>query len=71
MKLDMPCPAAAGGSLPGLRTPITIDGARMASGRPSPRRGEHTRDILREIGIDWETTPERAQTRPARGAVSG
>jgi crotonobetainyl-CoA:carnitine CoA-transferase CaiB-like acyl-CoA transferase len=71
MKLDMPCPAAAGGSLPGLRTPITIDGARMASGRPSPRRGEHTQDILREIGIDWETAPERAQARPARGAVSG
>jgi crotonobetainyl-CoA:carnitine CoA-transferase CaiB-like acyl-CoA transferase len=50
MKIDMPSPAAVGGTLPGLRTPITLDGARMASGRPSPRLGEHTQDILREIG---------------------
>ncbi len=52
MKLDMPCAAAASGSLPGLRTPITLDGARMASGRPSPRLGEHTREVLREIGME-------------------
>jgi crotonobetainyl-CoA:carnitine CoA-transferase CaiB-like acyl-CoA transferase len=68
MKIAMPSPAAAGGSLPGLRTPITIDGARMASGRPSPRLGEHTQDILREIGI--ERAPDDAKTRPARSAAS-
>jgi crotonobetainyl-CoA:carnitine CoA-transferase CaiB-like acyl-CoA transferase len=62
MQLEMPYPAAAKGSLPGLRTPITIDGARMASGRPSPRRGEHSHDILREIGMD------AAPARPARVA---
>jgi crotonobetainyl-CoA:carnitine CoA-transferase CaiB-like acyl-CoA transferase len=68
MQLDMPCPAAAKGSLPGLRTPITIDGARMASGRPSPRLGEHSQEVLREIGME----PAAAQVRrPARSAASG
>jgi crotonobetainyl-CoA:carnitine CoA-transferase CaiB-like acyl-CoA transferase len=50
MRLDLPSDAAKGGTIPGLRTPITIDGQGMASERPSPRLGEHTQDILREIG---------------------
>jgi crotonobetainyl-CoA:carnitine CoA-transferase CaiB-like acyl-CoA transferase len=50
MRLDMPCPAAAAGRMPGVRTPIKINGMPMSSGRPSPRRGEHTAEILREIG---------------------
>ncbi|MGA2129642.1 MAG: CaiB/BaiF CoA-transferase family protein [Xanthobacteraceae bacterium] len=50
MRIDMPSETAAGGSIPGVRTPIKIDGRVMSSGRPSPRRGEHTEEILREIG---------------------
>jgi crotonobetainyl-CoA:carnitine CoA-transferase CaiB-like acyl-CoA transferase len=50
MRLDMPSAAAATGKIPGVRTPIKIDGRPMSSGRPSPRRGEHTEEILREIG---------------------
>jgi crotonobetainyl-CoA:carnitine CoA-transferase CaiB-like acyl-CoA transferase len=50
MRIDMPSTAAAGGTIPGVRTPIKIDGRVMSSGRPSPRRGEHTEEILREIG---------------------
>jgi len=33
-----------------VRTPITLDGAPMAAQRPSPQLGEHTEEILREIG---------------------
>ena len=50
MRLALPCEAAKAGAIPGLRTPITIDGEGMAAQRPAPRLGEHTDDILREIG---------------------
>jgi crotonobetainyl-CoA:carnitine CoA-transferase CaiB-like acyl-CoA transferase len=50
MKLDMPSKAAKAGSIPGVRTPIVMDGVPQSSGRPSPLLGEHTQDILREIG---------------------
>ena len=50
MKLDLPSSAAKSGTIPGVRTPIVIDGWRAASERPSPRLGEHSAEILREIG---------------------
>jgi len=50
MKLDLKTDYAKGGSIPGVRTPIVLDGAPMASDRPAPRLGEHSAEILREIG---------------------
>ena len=50
MRLDLPTAAAKAGSIPGVRTPIVIDGAPMAAERPAPRLGEHTAEILKEIG---------------------
>ena len=50
MKLDIPSDHAKGGTIPGIRTPIMVDGKPMDSGNPSPRLGQHTAEILKEIG---------------------
>ena len=50
MKLDLPSKAAKNGSIPGVRTPIVIDGWRAASENPAPLLGQHTDEILKEIG---------------------
>ena len=46
MRLDLPSEAAAAGSVPGVRTPLMIDGKPAAHARPSPRVGEHQADVL-------------------------
>jgi crotonobetainyl-CoA:carnitine CoA-transferase CaiB-like acyl-CoA transferase len=45
MRLDLPNEAAASGSVPGVRTPLLINGQPMADGRPSPRLGEHAAEV--------------------------
>jgi crotonobetainyl-CoA:carnitine CoA-transferase CaiB-like acyl-CoA transferase len=45
-----------GTSIPGVRTPIIMDGRKMVSGRPSPRLGEHTDAILNSLA-SGEKTP--------------
>jgi len=50
MKLELPSKAAKAGVIPGVRTPIIIDGWKAASENPAPLLGEHTAEILKEIG---------------------
>jgi len=50
MRIAPPSAAARDGTIPGVRTPIMLDGEPMAAERPSPQLGEHTKEILREIG---------------------
>jgi crotonobetainyl-CoA:carnitine CoA-transferase CaiB-like acyl-CoA transferase len=50
MRVDLPHPDAKGGKIPGVRTPITINGRRAAADRAPPKVGEHTQEVLREIG---------------------
>jgi crotonobetainyl-CoA:carnitine CoA-transferase CaiB-like acyl-CoA transferase len=46
MRIDLPAPAAEGGSIAGVRTPLLIDGVAAAHPRPSPRIGEHHAEVL-------------------------
>jgi len=50
MQLNLPLPESKTGSIPGVRTPIMFDGRPAASPNAAPRLGEHTAEILREIG---------------------
>lgn len=50
MRLELASAAAKSGAIPGVRTPIVIDGWKAASAHPSPLLGEHTTEILKEIG---------------------
>ena len=50
MRIDLPSDYAKGGSIPGVRSPMTINGVRMAADRAPPVHGEHTEEVLREIG---------------------
>jgi crotonobetainyl-CoA:carnitine CoA-transferase CaiB-like acyl-CoA transferase len=51
MQVQLEAAWAAGGTVPGIRTPLRFSDARLSLGRPSPRLGEHTTEVLSEIGL--------------------
>jgi crotonobetainyl-CoA:carnitine CoA-transferase CaiB-like acyl-CoA transferase len=50
LRLSMQAPGYEG-ELPGVRTPIVFSDSQLALGRPAPRLGEHTDEVLAELGL--------------------
>jgi crotonobetainyl-CoA:carnitine CoA-transferase CaiB-like acyl-CoA transferase len=46
MRVDLPAPEARDGLIPGVRTPITLDGIAAVAGTPAPQLGAHTAEVL-------------------------
>lgn len=46
MRIDVAAPVADGGFIPGVRSPITIDGEPAAADRPAPELGADAEDVL-------------------------
>ncbi|OCP15467.1 MULTISPECIES: CaiB/BaiF CoA-transferase family protein [unclassified Ensifer] len=59
MQIDTPHSGAAGGTSPGVRTPIRFSDASLVLDRGVPRLGEHTAEVLAEIGM--AAVPEKAK----------
>ncbi len=51
MRVDTPHTGSASGTAPGVRTPVAFSDAKLALERGSPRLGEHTEEVLAEIGM--------------------
>jgi crotonobetainyl-CoA:carnitine CoA-transferase CaiB-like acyl-CoA transferase len=50
LRVDLPCPDAAAGSVPSVRGPIVMDGAPLVASRPSPGLGAHQDEVSRDPG---------------------
>jgi crotonobetainyl-CoA:carnitine CoA-transferase CaiB-like acyl-CoA transferase len=50
MRLALHAPHADGESIPGIRTPIRYSRSSLNTARRAPQLGEHTAEILRELG---------------------
>ena len=51
MKVDLPATGVDGGSVASVRTPIRFKNGQLVLDRAAPALGEHTDEILRELGI--------------------
>jgi len=52
MQLALDAPYVQGGVMPGVRTPIVLSDAQLATGRPAPLLGEHTAEVRRAYGFE-------------------
>jgi crotonobetainyl-CoA:carnitine CoA-transferase CaiB-like acyl-CoA transferase len=62
MRVELPAPESFGGYIPTVRTPIRFSASSLELERPSPRLGQHTVEVKRQITAHgW---PQR-QTSPS------
>ncbi len=54
LRIDLPATGAKGGTAPGVRTPNRIDGVDAHGERAAPRLGEHSDEVLAELGLSAE-----------------
>ena len=50
LKVNLPAADLPAGEIPTVRTPIIFSDAELTLSRPSPRLGEHTEEVARELG---------------------
>jgi crotonobetainyl-CoA:carnitine CoA-transferase CaiB-like acyl-CoA transferase len=51
LRLDLSASEVPGGLIPSVRTPIVFSDADLALQRPAPRLGQHTAEVMQELGI--------------------
>jgi crotonobetainyl-CoA:carnitine CoA-transferase CaiB-like acyl-CoA transferase len=59
LRIDLAAPDAAGGSIPGLGSPIVLDGERLVSDRPAPALGQA--NGMAGVGDPAVTPPARGE----------
>jgi crotonobetainyl-CoA:carnitine CoA-transferase CaiB-like acyl-CoA transferase len=58
-------PAPEGGTVPGVATPVDFSGTPWRPAGPTPECGQHTEEVLLELGYDWEAIARLKE----RGAI--
>ncbi len=51
LRLDLPASGVKGGTVPAVRTPIRFSRSELRLEKAAPRLGEHTQEVLQEIGL--------------------
>jgi crotonobetainyl-CoA:carnitine CoA-transferase CaiB-like acyl-CoA transferase len=63
LRKELPATGTRGGMAPAMRSPMVIDGEGLGAERAAPRLGEHTGEVLRELGYD---AADEARLRAAK-----
>ncbi len=66
MRVDLPYPDGANGTVPAIRTPVLMNGEPCVAQRASPRLGQHTQEILDELAEATRDLPEAAPRAAGR-----
>jgi crotonobetainyl-CoA:carnitine CoA-transferase CaiB-like acyl-CoA transferase len=57
LRVDLPSPEAAAGSIPSVASPIVIDGTRMVAAHPSPALGAHDGEVFSDPAWGGKGSP--------------